>query len=66
MHVRKPDKEIFNLTLKKLKLNPQQVLFIDDKIENIQGAKKLGIPSILFKNNKDLIEQLTKRGVSFK
>ncbi len=66
VHARKPEPEIFKLTLKKLKLSGNQVLFIDDKPENIQGAKKLGINSILFKNNKDLIKQLTNLGVSFK
>ncbi len=66
VRTRKPEPEIFKLTLKKLKISENQVLFIDDKPENINGAKKLGIPSILFKNNKDLIKQLTIRGVSFK
>lgn len=66
MRVRKPNEKIFNLTLRKLKLTPRQILFIDDKPENIEGAKKLGIQSILFKNNKDLIEQLAKKEVSFK
>lgn len=66
VRTRKPEQEIFKLTLKKLNLSGNQVLFIDDKPENIRGAEKLGIHSILFKNNKDLIKQLTNLGVSFK
>ena len=40
---RKPNKESFQLILKQQKLHPNNVLFIDDSIQHIQGAKKLGI-----------------------
>jgi epoxide hydrolase-like predicted phosphatase len=41
--MRKPDAEIFELVLSENKLFPQETLFIDDSIQHIEGAKKLGI-----------------------
>lgn len=55
---RKPDKEIFQLMLGKLKVKPEESIFIDDFIENIEGAKILGINTILFKNTEETIHQI--------
>ena len=41
--MRKPDAEIFELVLSENNLDPNQTLFIDDSIQHIEGAKKLGI-----------------------
>jgi HAD superfamily hydrolase (TIGR01509 family) len=40
---KKPDIEAFKLILDEQKLNPKEVLFLDDSDENIEAAKKLGI-----------------------
>lgn len=60
---RKPDKQIYKLLIKKLKLSPKEIVFIDDEPENLPPAKKLGINGILFKNNKQLVRELRKLGV---
>ncbi len=60
---RKPAKKIFEITLKKFKTKPSEVLFIDDKKVNINGAKKLGMKTILFKDNKQLFKQLENLGI---
>jgi HAD superfamily hydrolase (TIGR01509 family) len=39
---RKPDKEIYELLLQRENLNPHETFFVDDKIENIETAKRLG------------------------
>ncbi len=57
---RKPEAKIFKTMLKKLKTKPKETIFIDDMKKNIAGAKKLGIKTILFKNNKQLIKDLNK------
>ncbi len=44
----KPDKEIYELTVKRLAITPQEALFIDDKKENVEGAKKVGLHAIHF------------------
>lgn len=54
--VRKPNPEIYKILIKKLKLKTKEVLFIDNQIWNTKPAKKLGIKTILFKNNKQLFE----------
>ncbi len=61
---RKPDIRIYKLTLKKLKLKPNQVIFIDNQIWNIKPAKKLGMKTILFRNNRQTIKEMKKLGVS--
>jgi len=44
---KKPDPQIFNITLEKLDLRPQEVVFIGDSNEDIQGALNAGIKPIL-------------------
>ena len=64
--VRKPNPKIYKITLKKLKLPAKNCLFIDNQEWNIKPAKKLGMKTILYKNNKQLFEQLSKQGVNRK
>ncbi|MBS3078546.1 HAD-IA family hydrolase [Candidatus Pacearchaeota archaeon] len=61
--MKKPDKAIFEYTLKILGLEPQEIIFIDDKEEFLHTPKKLGLNTILFKNNNQLIKDLKKLGV---
>ena len=58
--MRKPDMKIYKLTLKKLKLKPYETIFIDNRNWNLDPAKKLGMKTILFKNNKQTIRELKK------
>ena len=45
--LRKPDEECYEWVLKNLNINPQKTLFIDDSINNIEGAKKVGIQTLI-------------------
>lgn len=56
--VRKPEEEFFRLMLNKLKVRPDESIFIDDFVENIEGANKIGMNTILFKNTHDSIQQI--------
>lgn len=49
---RKPEKKIFLEALRRTSSLPEEVLFIDDSLENIQAAKKLGINIIHYNNFK--------------
>jgi len=60
---RKPDKKIYLAALKKLKAKPEEVIFVDDRIENVRGARKLGLYGLYFKNNKQFFSELKKLGV---
>jgi len=60
--VKKPNPEAFEILLKKLQVTASYVLFIDDRSENVEAAKNLGIESIQFINAKQLRKELEKRG----
>jgi putative hydrolase of the HAD superfamily len=48
--IRKPDMRLYKLCIKELGVRPEECIFIDDKEENLEPAKKLGIHTILFKD----------------
>jgi putative hydrolase of the HAD superfamily len=54
----KPDKKVFLEILKRLNEKPEHCIFVDDSQINIDGAKKLGINTILFKNSEQLKKDL--------
>ena len=60
----KPDPEIFQKMLEKLNIKPEEAIFIDDRQMHVDGAKRVGINAILFKNNEQLIKDLQKFGVT--
>ena len=49
--MRKPDSCFYHHVLEEIKLAPEQVVFIDDKQENVQAAGRLGIEAVLFENS---------------
>ena len=46
----KPDPAIYQLTLERLGVQPQQAIFVDDFIENVQAARQLGWRAVQFLN----------------
>jgi putative hydrolase of the HAD superfamily len=46
--VAKPDPAIFQMCLSRLSVEPGHALFVDDRIENIEGAARLGIHTFHF------------------
>jgi len=63
---RKPNPEIYKLAIKKAKVLPHELVFIDNRDWNTIPAEKLGIKTILFKNNAQTIKELNKMGVDVK
>ncbi|MFH1506479.1 MAG: HAD family phosphatase [archaeon] len=61
----KPGKEIFELMLKKLDMDADECIYIDDREIHIEGAKKLGFKTILFKDNEQLKQELRKLNIIF-
>jgi len=47
---RKPDNDAFIKVISLSGIKPEETLFIDDRIENIEAAKKLKFKTILFQN----------------
>lgn len=48
VHEVKPDAAIYRLLIEKYHLEPSECLFIDDKPENIEAARALGMQGIVF------------------
>jgi epoxide hydrolase-like predicted phosphatase len=46
----KPGEEIFYLTLERLGVQPEEAIFLDDLLENIETAAKIGLHAIQFFN----------------
>lgn len=65
MHMKKPDAEIYKTVLKELKCKPESALFIDDKQAYVDGARNVGIRSILYKNPEQLKKEMERFGVTF-
>lgn len=55
MKMRKPDAEIYLTVLQEQQLAPQETLFIDDNMDNIHGASKLGIQTLYLQQPQQLI-----------
>jgi epoxide hydrolase-like predicted phosphatase len=60
---RKPEKKIYLIALKRLKLKPEECIFIDDLKETLIPARKLGMKTIQFRNNVQVVRDLRKLGI---
>ena len=56
----KPDARIYHLALERLQVMPQEAVFVDDFIENIDGGKAVGLHTIHFRTPQQAIEDLYK------
>ena len=57
--LRKTDKKIYQIAIKKLHILPEETLFIDDTKKVLKVAQELKIKTILFKNSKQLLKELS-------
>ena len=48
LHMAKPDPAIYHHVLKELGTQPEETLFLDDKLVNVEAAQALGIKAIQF------------------
>ena len=56
--LRKPDPEIFKLTLDRLAVPPSAAIFIDDRPDNVEGARALGMQAILYEEFEPFVNDL--------
>ena len=59
---RKPAPKGFLVILKQFKVKPEEAVFIDDSSRNVVEAGKLGIHTILFKDKKQIQQELRRLG----
>ena len=56
----KPDPEMYLLTLDRLKVLPQEAIFIDDKENNVIGAQAVGMLGIQFKDSAQTLQEIDR------
>lgn len=61
--MKKPERRIYELLLRKAGLRADELVFIDDKEEFLEPARRLGMKTVHFKNEKDLRAELKKLGL---
>ena len=61
--IAKPDPAIYRHILAKLGTQPEETLFLDDRLENIVAARDLGIQAIQFSNADTLRQDLIAAGL---
>ena len=61
----KPDREIYELLMKRYGLVPEKTVFIDDTPANIETARKLGWKGIIYKDYDQVVEELHNLGVKY-
>jgi 2-haloacid dehalogenase len=57
---RKPFPEFYLILFDRYQINPAQAIFIDDNIKNVEGALKVGLPTIHFQNSHQARKELTE------
>lgn len=58
IHFMKPSKEFYEVLVERLKERPEDILFVDDKKENIEGAEDVGLKTLLYNGQKLLSESI--------
>lgn len=61
--MRKPVPEFYNLLLQRYNVKPEEAIFIDDNLRNVEAARKVGITSIHFASPEQLSNELQANGV---
>ncbi len=61
--VSKPDVRIYQVLLDRYDLQPETTLFIDDLIENVEAARKLGIEAVQYKGSTKEVYELLQKSV---
>jgi glucose-1-phosphatase len=51
----KPDPRIYELATTRLGVRPEETIFVDDFVRNIDGARKFGIQAVHFRNREQAI-----------
>lgn len=58
IHMIKPNISFYYYILNKYSINPSELLFLDDNIDNINGAKSIGINTIKVDPDSDILEEV--------
>ena len=59
----KPDPMIYNTLLERYQINPDEAVFLDDSLPNVEAARALGIHAIHFTSHEKAVAELEALGV---
>ena len=59
----KPDPKLYQVLLDRYDLKAEESLFIDDNLDNIKTAQKMGFKTIHFTNGTDLMKEVKDMGI---
>jgi len=63
IHMLKPDPAIYLYTAEALRFKPEETLFVDDSLKNVEGAKKAGMEGYHFTTPEAFEQYLKERGI---
>jgi 2-haloacid dehalogenase len=59
----KPDPRIFELTIRRCRLEPRRTVFIDDSLHNVEAGRNAGLHALHFRNPEALRRDLAQLGL---
>ena len=59
----KPDPRIFRLAVARLGVQPEQAIFVDDVLANVEAARLIGLQAIHYRDNSQLFQELERLNV---
>ena len=62
-HMVKPDVKIFEYALEKFSLNPSETLFVDDREDNVESARRVGMTGYVFDGNAQALREFFDREI---
>jgi putative hydrolase of the HAD superfamily len=60
----KPEPEIYPHAAEGLQTPPSEILFVDDRPDNIAAAREAGMQAIVYLNHDDFLAEMNQRGLS--
>jgi putative hydrolase of the HAD superfamily len=63
LRIAKPDPRIYMHTVARLGLFPEEILFLDDRLVNVQAARRLGMRSLVFSTMNQLERDIASAGM---
>ena len=63
VHMGKPDPSIYYLAVERLGVQPNEAVFVDDVLANVEAASAIGLNAIHYQNNPQLFSDLVKYNI---
>ena len=61
----KPEVAIYQHAAEGLRTAPERILFVDDKMENIEAAQRAGMQAVQYTGHETFVREMQVRGLDF-